>query len=50
MLKTKLAAGHEIYFQSAGDQPSRDQLWAWILAGCAACMIVELGVLKAFRT
>ncbi len=49
-LKTKLAAGHEIYFQSADDQPPRDQLWAWILAGCAACMILELGVLKAFRT
>ena len=49
-LKTKLAAGHAVYFQGAGDEPPKDQLWAWILAACAACMILELGVLKAFRT
>jgi Aerotolerance regulator N-terminal/von Willebrand factor type A domain len=49
-LQTKLAAGHAVYFQSAGDQPPRDQIWTWILAGCAVCMILELGVLKAFGT
>ena len=35
-LKTKLAAGHAVYFQGAGDEPPKDQLWAWILAACAA--------------
>lgn len=49
-LKSRLATGRSVYFKGAGDEPPRDQAWAWILVACAACMMGEFGVLKAFRS
>ena len=41
---------HRPIDQSAGGQAPKDTTWAWVLVACAACMIVELGLLKAFKT
>jgi hypothetical protein len=49
-LTTRLAAGRNVGYQTAGNAPSKDQAWAWLLVGCAACLIVEVGLLKLFRT
>ncbi len=49
-LKTRIATGRSVYVQGAGDEPPKDHAWAWILVACATCMIVELGVLKGFKT
>jgi hypothetical protein len=53
LFSTRLAGGRQVHYQAAAeDNPDRqkDDAWSWILAGCVACMIGELGVLKAFRT
>jgi hypothetical protein len=50
---TRLAGGRNVQSTAAADEGSqrrKDDAWAWILAGCVACMIGELAVLKAFRT
>jgi hypothetical protein len=49
-LTTKLVAGRDVYFEGAGEEPPKDQAWAWLLVACAACMIGELGALILFRT
>jgi hypothetical protein len=49
-LKTRLAAGRNVYFQSAGEEPPQDKAWAWILVACVTCVLLEFGVLKAFRS
>jgi hypothetical protein len=49
-LTTRLAAGRRVSYKSAGDLPPSDDAWAWLLVGCAGCMISELVVLKLFRT
>lgn len=50
VLQTRLAGSYAVAYQSAGGQPPKDTTWAWVLVACAACMIVELGLLKAFKT
>jgi hypothetical protein len=49
-LTLRLAAGRRVGYQSADDLPTKDQAWAWLLVGCAACLIGEVGLLKLFRT
>ncbi len=50
ILQTKLAGGHAVYFQSAGQDAPRDDTWAWALSACAIVMIGEVVVLRAFQT
>jgi hypothetical protein len=53
VLKDRLAGGRTISFQAAGaseESGERDTRWAWITAACAMCMVLEIGVLKLFRT
>jgi hypothetical protein len=50
ILTTRLAAGRNVAFHTAGDLPPQDIAWSWLLVGCAVCLIGELGVLKLFRT
>ena len=50
VLSTRLAGGRSVHFQSAGQEPPKDDAWTWLLVGCCVCMISELAVLKAFRT
>jgi len=49
-LTTRLAAGRRVSYEIAGNLPPKDQAWAWLLVGCAACMVAEVGILKLFRT
>jgi hypothetical protein len=49
-LTMRLAAGRRIEYRAADDAPSRDEVWAWLLVACAACLIFEIGVLKLLRT
>ncbi len=49
-LTTRLAAGRRVAYQTADDLPTKDQAWAWLLVGCTACLICEIGLLKLFRT
>ena len=49
-LTTRLAAGRRVGYQTADDLPTKDQAWAWLLVGCAACLICEVGLLRLFRT
>ena len=48
----RLTAGRDVHYDptGAGGEDQKDRAWAWALAACAACMIVELGVLRGFRT
>jgi hypothetical protein len=48
----RLAGGREVHFDAAGSggEDQKDRAWAWALVACAACMIVEIGVLKMFGT
>jgi hypothetical protein len=55
VLTGRLTGGRLVNFRPAAgddsdDSRTRDRAWAWLLCGCAACMIVELGVLRAFKT
>jgi hypothetical protein len=50
-LKTRLAAGRSAYFQSSHDQKSEDDhLWAWFGVACLICLVLEVGVLRGFRS
>ena len=49
-LTTRLAAGRHVGYHSASDLPDKDDAWAWLLVGCAVCLILEVGLLKLFRT
>lgn len=49
----RLAGGRQVHFDAAGggeDDDRKDRAWSWALVACAVCMIVEIGVLKAFAT
>jgi hypothetical protein len=51
LLKTRLAGGRTVQVEGAADlSPSRDIAWAWLAVACAACMLLEILVLKFFRT
>ena len=51
VLKDRLAAGRNVEIENT-DSPlaRRDVAWSWIAAACAALMLVELAVLKIFKT
>jgi hypothetical protein len=51
-LVQRLAGGRDVHFDAAGNggEDQKDRAWTWALVACAACMIMEIGVLKAFRT
>jgi len=49
-LTTRLAAGRRVGYEVASDTPPRDQVWTWLLLGCAICLVSEIGILKLFRT
>jgi hypothetical protein len=50
VLQKRLVGAYATEFRSAGQQPPRDDAWAWLLTICAACMIGEVLLLKAYRT
>ncbi len=51
VLKDRLAAGHNVYYQSAAaPEDRRDDAWTWLAVACVVCLLSELGVLLAFRT
>ena len=53
VLTERLAGGRKVAFASAanGDDSGRnDRLWAWVLAACCGCLLLELLALLAFRT
>jgi len=49
-LTTRLAAGRRVGYEAASDAPPKDDVWTWLLVGCAICLVSEVGVLKLFRT
>ena len=49
-LTSRLAAGRRAAYETAGHPAAKDDAWAWLLVGCTGCLIVELFVLKLFRT
>ncbi|MDB5323027.1 MAG: hypothetical protein JWN40_4658 [Phycisphaerales bacterium] len=49
----RLAGGREVHFDAAGaggGEDQKDRAWTWALIACTTCMLLEIGVLKAFRT
>lgn len=52
-LADRAASGRKVGFASAGsgdDSRENDRLWAWVLAACCGCLLLELLALLAFRT
>ena len=51
LVKDRLAGDRSVSIQSASDNGERrDNLWAWVLVVCAGCMLMELMMLRVFRT
>ena len=51
VLKDRLAGGRQVSVQSAADDAGRrDTTWAWVLAACCACLLLELSAVVGFRT
>jgi hypothetical protein len=52
ILRGRLAGDRAVQYRAAGAGVSenRDELWTWLAAACACCMLCELLVLKRFRT
>jgi hypothetical protein len=52
LLQGRLAGGRAVHFtQSASDAPElRDNTWAWVLAACVGCLLLETVALLAFKT
>lgn len=49
----RLAGGREVHFDpngAGGGEDQKDRAWTWALIACTMCMLLEIGVLKAFRT
>jgi hypothetical protein len=48
----RIAGGREVHFESAtgGGEERKDRAWAWALVAVCVCFVMELGVLKGFRT
>jgi hypothetical protein len=48
----RLAGGRDVHFESAigGGEERKDRAWAWALVAVCVCLVMELGVLKGFRT
>jgi hypothetical protein len=51
VLQSRLAGGRKVHFQSAGGaEETRDDRWVWLGVGCVCCLLVELVLLKVFKT
>jgi len=53
VLKDRMSGGRKLAFAGAGlsdAQENKDDAWTWAIVVCAACMIVELAMLRLFRT
>jgi hypothetical protein len=51
VIRSRLAAGREIYYRSAAaEEEQRDDLWKWFAVACVVCGLGELISLMAFRT
>lgn len=51
VLETRLAAGRNVSYQSAGvDGKEQDRLWIWLLTACVMCLLGELAALVFFRS
>jgi hypothetical protein len=50
-LKDRLAGGRTIHYRAAtGESREQDDLWTWIGVGCVGLMLLELFVLRVFKT
>lgn len=49
-LTKRLAAGHTVEFSHAQQRQETREWWPWWLAACVMCVLLEWGVLRAFRT
>ncbi|MHC4398161.1 MAG: BatA domain-containing protein [Planctomycetota bacterium] len=51
VLRSRLAAGHDLYYHSTtGEGDRRDDAWKWLAVACVFCGLGELAALLAFRT
>ncbi|HRR87124.1 MAG TPA: hypothetical protein P5316_19105, partial [Phycisphaerae bacterium] len=51
VFKDRLAGGRTVHYRSAAaEQDKQDDIWLWFAVACVACLCVELGVLRVFRT
>jgi hypothetical protein len=51
VFKDRLAGGRTVHYRSAAaEQDKQDDVWLWFAVACVACLCVELGVLRVFRT
>jgi len=52
VLEGRLAGGRDVRFHawSPEEGEEKDQLWAWLAAGCLLCVLGELAALRLFRT
>jgi hypothetical protein len=51
VLKTRLAAGHNVYYRdAAAESDPRDDAWTWFAVACVICLLGELVALLGFRT
>jgi hypothetical protein len=51
VMKERMAGGRTVYFETAGqEEEKKDRAWAWVLAACVACLLLELAVLKVFSS
>lgn len=51
VLQNRLVGENSVYYRDAqDDEQSRDSWWTWLLVGCLACMLSEMGTLLVFRT
>ncbi len=51
LLQERLAGAREVDFRTAGAaDEARDDRWAWLGVACVGCLLLELLLLKAFRT
>jgi hypothetical protein len=49
----RLAGGREVHFDpngAGGGEDQKDRAWTWALIACTTCMLLEIAVLKMFRT
>jgi hypothetical protein len=50
-LRSRLSGGRSVSFHDATDESNpQDTAWTWLALACALCIVVEVGLLKAYRT
>jgi hypothetical protein len=52
LLQGRLAGGRAVHFTQAAADASeqKDNTWAWVLAACVGCLLLETVALLAFKT